>query len=359
MKNVKKVCRTEIRGRFLVYRDASMKRIHVPRETLEALVKDRLTINQIAQRLSLSFATTRKRLKEYGLKTDPVLALTAKHKARLSELAKKRLRENPESFHSLSKSRNRSEPCERFKQWLGTKGIVFAEEYQPLRHRDRFFSIDIAFPDKLIGIEINGNQHYSPDGQLAPYYQERHDLIEAEGWKLYELHYSVCYHLDEVETMIPTILSSDVKVTFDYGAYRPKAPKPPKASELDPNWRHRLRGPVFPWPSKEDLARLIWEKSMRTLANEIGASDSGLLKHLHRLGITPPPAGYWRRRECGYSHEESMVSQKRVTNGLRRITNEQLARAQEAMNAGASLRKAARLIGFTHGALARAIAKHP
>lgn len=64
--------------------------------------------------------------------------------------------------------------------------IIFIEEYKPLN--DRLFSIDIAFPDKMIGIEINGNQHYDIEGNLKPYYQNRHELIETAGWTLLEFH---------------------------------------------------------------------------------------------------------------------------------------------------------------------------
>lgn len=30
---------------------------------------------------------------------------------------------------------------------------------------DRSFSLDIAFPEKKIGIEVNGNQHYERNGE--------------------------------------------------------------------------------------------------------------------------------------------------------------------------------------------------
>lgn len=63
---------------------------------------------------------------------------------------------------------------------------------------DRHYSIDIAFPDIKLGIEINGNQHYDRKGNLLPYYQERHDLITQAGWKLIELHYSIAWKLDKI-----------------------------------------------------------------------------------------------------------------------------------------------------------------
>ena len=87
-----------------------------------------------------------------------------------------------------------SKPCENLKQYLKNKGIHFIEEYIPLK--DRYFSLDIAWPDEKIAIEVNGNQHYNKDGSLKKYYQERHNLLEENGWKIFEIHYSKCYNIN-------------------------------------------------------------------------------------------------------------------------------------------------------------------
>lgn len=84
---------------------------------------------------------------------------------------------------------HKSIPCERLKQRLRDESISFAEECMPLMAEGRFFSIDIAFLDIRLGIEVNGRQHYHADGTLLPYYQERHDLIERAGWTLWEIPY--------------------------------------------------------------------------------------------------------------------------------------------------------------------------
>ncbi len=55
------------------------------------------------------------------------------------------------------------------KKILDNINVKYVPEYNPLINR--FFSIDIAFPDKKIGIEINGNQHYNIHGSLKEYYQ--------------------------------------------------------------------------------------------------------------------------------------------------------------------------------------------
>lgn len=145
---------------------------------------------------------------------------------KMSEAKRKWNRENPDKlpWRVLGNKAFKSVPCEKLKDFLTVKGIQFVAEYPP-NVGGRAFSLDIAFPDKLIAIEVNGNQHYERDGRLKPYYQERHDLLEANGWKVYELHYSICYRLAEIESMIPAILASDKKVEFDYLSYKPMVKK--------------------------------------------------------------------------------------------------------------------------------------
>ena len=133
------------------------------------------------------------------------------NRLKTSNAGKHYLKNNPEKHPWKRHDKYISKPCETLKQYLRNKDIKFIEEWQPLE--DRFFSIDIAFPDIKLGIEVNGNQHYNRDGTLAPYYQERHDLIEAAGWKLIELHYTSCYVAEVIDTVI------DIKEQPDYSEY--------------------------------------------------------------------------------------------------------------------------------------------
>lgn len=46
----------------------------------------------------------------------------------------------------------------------------------------------------MLILEINGNQHYDLDKmELLPYYQKRHDEIEALGWEVLEIPYNQSY----------------------------------------------------------------------------------------------------------------------------------------------------------------------
>jgi hypothetical protein len=55
------------------------------------------------------------------------------------ERVKKYLAENPDKHTWRGATRNKSVPCETFKNKLKERNIEFIEEYQPLLHEGRFF----------------------------------------------------------------------------------------------------------------------------------------------------------------------------------------------------------------------------
>jgi len=187
-------------------------------------------------------------------------------------------------------SKFKSVPCEHLKNKLKNSEIEFIEEYQPLLHLQRYYSIDIAFPDKKIGIEINGNQHYNKKGDLKEYYQKRHDEIEKEGWVIYELHYLIAYKKDLLETLILPALRSDIKIEFNYSEHKRKIKEQKnkkKPSEIDPNWRNRPRPNArkVERPSKEELEVLVKNFPMTTLGKRFGVSGTAVCKWCKIYGI--------------------------------------------------------------------------
>lgn len=112
------------------------------------------------------------------------------------------LKKNPEKHPWKKKDKFISIPCENFKRYLDSVGLSYVSEYDTYEETNRNFSIDIAFPDLKIGIEINGNQHYNKDGTLKQYYQKRHDIIEAAGWKILEIHYLSCFKEKNMKEII-------------------------------------------------------------------------------------------------------------------------------------------------------------
>ena len=119
---------------------------------------------------------------------------TEETKKILSEKRKQWLKDHKDEHVWKRHSKFVSEPCENLKQYLKDKGINFVEEYEPFN--DVNYCVDIAWPDEKIAIEINGNQHYNRDGSLCKYYQERHNLFENRGWKVFEIHYSKCFDIN-------------------------------------------------------------------------------------------------------------------------------------------------------------------
>lgn len=129
---------------------------------------------------------------------------------RMSEARKKFLRENPDKHPWKNKRSKKSPPCETLKEKLSDNNINFVEEYSP--SLERHFSIDIAFPDSKIGIEVNGNQHYNRDGSLKDYYKERSDFIEGLGWELIELPYIMVYNDEVVSNLIKMVSDKSVSI---------------------------------------------------------------------------------------------------------------------------------------------------
>ena len=118
---------------------------------------------------------------------------------------KKYLKDNPDKHPWKYHDKFKSEPCEFFKKRLRDAGYHFVEEFMPL-YPERNFSIDIAFPDKKIGVEINGEQHYNRDGTLKDYYRKRNRLLKNNGWAIIELHYKEVYKeniITNISIMVP------------------------------------------------------------------------------------------------------------------------------------------------------------
>ncbi len=160
------------------------KYIYVCREKVQELAAQNLSAREIAEKTGVKWTLIQKRCRQWGIKlTAPRKPLSIETRALMSKIRKEWCAANPEKHSWKRSGKFKSAPCEKLKEWLKLKSFIFVEEFTPELPEKRYFSIDIAFPEKMVGIEVNGNQHYQPNGQLKPYYQDRHDLIEAAGWK--------------------------------------------------------------------------------------------------------------------------------------------------------------------------------
>ncbi len=282
--------------------------------------------------------------------------ISAEGRRNMSEAKKKWNRENPdkvrEVFSKLSKAK--SIPCEYLKEWLRAKDIQFVEEYLPMLEQGRYYSIDIALPDRKIGVEVNGDMHYRHEGGLREYYQIRHDTIEAQGWKLYEIPRKLVYNPEKMTALFNEILSSQPKQDFDFLHYTPPIKKKDR-----PKTPPKPRIPVykFSWPSKEELARLVYRKSLSAIANEYGASPNTLKKYCLKHGVSYPPQGYWRRLECGYTHEEAMNPQPRILVPRHNMKPHEIEVAIDLRRNGWSFARIGKHLGFSHSCVSDTLKK--
>ena len=145
------------------------------------------------------------------------------------------------------------------------------------------------------------------------------------GWKLYELHFSLCYKINEIENLIPTILNSEIKIQFNYNLYiKPKKSKPisiptkniPLGQECDMQFHHRLiskcscnnlksknakycischriKSRKVIRPEKNELYILIWESPLTVLGKKFNVSPNAIKKWCKQYGLLLPPQGHW------------------------------------------------------------------
>lgn len=129
-----------------------------------------------------------------------------------------------------------------FKHLLNNENLKYAEQYRI--DTKRRFSIDFAFPDKKIAVEINGPHHYQelisnwnniPNeiidssknddvSMLLSKFQLRHQFIKEMGWRIIEIPVSLIkvQHESFLLNLINEIKNINFKFEFDYSSYVPK-----------------------------------------------------------------------------------------------------------------------------------------
>lgn len=254
---------------------------------------------------------------------------TEETKKKLSEDRKKFLKDNPDKHPWKNKDKFKSIPCELFKKYLTDNNISFVEEYSPIDSNN--YSVDIAFPDKKIAIEINGNQHYDKSGNLKQYYQDRHDKIEKEGWKLYEYSYHVVYNKDQVNEIILSLKTNHDLKEYDYSSYILTVKEKMRCKICDKIINNQYNicrkclsdksitdpvkvaiikktkedHPVYNAPhkkkfevTKDELERLINDYSYEKIGVMFGVTGKAIVKRAICLGIVLPKReiGYWAKK---------------------------------------------------------------
>lgn len=120
-----------------------------------------------------------------------------KTRKKISDGRLKVIQNNPDTiYHHYGPSKPELYLINRFKNL----GINLIDQYHDKRWK-RGFKIDLYFPDKLIGIEVNGAFKYTKNG-LKKYYVNRSKLIlETSGIKIIDLYYTKVYTLTDEELL--------------------------------------------------------------------------------------------------------------------------------------------------------------
>lgn len=253
-------------------------KIHLDLEKVKDEINNGKYINQISKIFGVHRYTMSKILKENNISPNK-----PKHsdevKRKLSIIRKNFLNKNPDKHPWRSNNKFKSIPCEKVKEWLISKNIKFIPEYNELNIKDKYYSLDIAFPDKMIGIEINGNQHYNRDGTLKEYYQKRHDIIQFYGWKLIELHYSIAFHINDFEKIINQLLNIENKTGFNYDTYINPIIKPSQKKKSSIHLKK------YNYPSYEVLKKLYSQLTLKNISIKLNIPISALASKLNRYNI--------------------------------------------------------------------------
>lgn len=203
-------------------------------------------------------------------------------KKEMSEKKRKFLIDNPEKHNWKSNKKLISIPCEKLKEILKQNNISYIEEYQPLK--DRFFCIDIAFPNIKLGLEVNGNQHYNKNGSLKEYYKLRKDLIEKDGWKLYDIHFSKIFDNNFINELIFELNNHSLQ-NVDLSFYI-------KDKKINKNKKQKY----------EDRIKLLKQKVENS---NIDFSKYGWVKEVSNLlEISVNKGGWWIKKNMKNFYEE-------------------------------------------------------
>lgn len=268
-------------------------------EEIQKFYDNNGTYRTVRDTFGISMATIAKAVKQGLLKTRKCMETrkllgikgtshTQETKDKMSKIRSQFLKDNPDKHPWRQHDKFKSQPCESLKKFLKELNVNFIEELQGVVD-GRHFSIDIALPDKMIAIEVNGIHHYEPDGSLSPYYQERHDLITSKGWKVYEIFCRKCFNKEKVQEFLDIAVNSPVVQEFNYFNYIPQ----PKKSRLDdcPNckeqkWKEAklcvkcsaISKRKVKRPSKEKLQSLVDSKSLLQISKIYKVSDNTIRK---------------------------------------------------------------------------------
>ncbi len=225
-----------------------------------------------------------------------------------SEETKKILSEKRKAYlathkHNWSRYSNKeSLPEQKFRELIEKSNFKLKQYYIP-PESSRFYELDFAHLESKTGFEINGNQHYNNDGTLKDYYKQRQQHFIDLGWKIVEIHYSICFK-EELLNSIISLSFSDFKLCqdkvqeVDNARLERKKEKERKISETKlakkdlRNYRKSL-GIIIPRKKrivisidKIFLENLLQQKHIVEIAKDLNVSVKLIYKHIKFYNLT-------------------------------------------------------------------------
>lgn len=254
--------------------------------------------------------------------------LSDKTKAKLSQIRKRFLKDNPDKIPYLLNhhSKGDSYPERYFEECL--KGSSFVK-----KHRILNYQLDFADLNNLIDLEIDGQQHFS-DTKIFEHDKKRNLILQELGWKIIRVRWSVFSQRSKEEKakIIDAIISNrqidDPSVLILESASNPdkianyfqkqekkkresfcKCGEPKFVTSKRCQKCYSLSIRKFNRPSPLELAELVKNKSILSISKNLKISQGSFRKWCFQAGVAIPkwPKGYWVRRDMGLSHEESLL----------------------------------------------------
>ncbi len=273
----------------------TLNRMPARQELIDLINKD-FSVAEIGNVYDRCEATVCKWLKTYGLKTNFTNDLSnPKTKNKIKERMIAFTKENP--THGRQKgSNNISIPCEKLKRELRERNIEFKEEVMPLHHLGRLYRADILFEKYGVIVEVNGSHHFvnkqSKFG-LTPYFQERHDLLVQNGWRVFEIPTKLVMSEDFLDKLLPEIYNTKSNPNFEYKSLNnPNFCKCGKSIQRKRKrcWECRKAAYLCPL-TKECLYWYIWNYSQVKLIEMFDICKELLIKWIKSMNYKEIPHG--------------------------------------------------------------------
>lgn len=226
---------------------------------------------------------------------------TDETKKRISDIRKEFIRLNPDKtpYRMNHKSKGQSHPEKYWQTVLENHGQVFSVE-----HRLGMYSLDFAFPELKVDLEIDGRQHFD-DPKVVTHDKARNENLIQFGWRVVRVVWYKYIKMSrpDKEVFVQTILNQIHNGTEPLFI----SPEPEYTHKVDNSAGHKTcvlkekqvthtRPPKFQ-VTPEEMTVLVNSMPLAKIGEHFGVSHSSIQKRCKKLGVPIKPQGYWNKPE--------------------------------------------------------------